>query len=89
MKINNIMIPTKRGQIVKFHTSTEDKNLEQSYLILEYFDYENHSIAKIMASNTGLTSPPTSLVLAEDLEVDEVQTFQLEYYLKFGDHNLF
>jgi hypothetical protein len=42
-----------------------------------------------MASNTGLTSPPTSLVLAEDLEVDEVQTFQLEYYLKFGDHNLF
>jgi len=85
------MKPNRRGQIVKFHTPDNSEDLEQLYVILEFIQDKGLgiSLAKTQAINTGLKSPPTSLVLAEDLEVDEVQTAQLDYYLKFGKHGLF
>ena len=88
-KNNYIMKPNRRGQIVKFHTPYEDEDSEQLYVILEYIEDGIRSRAKIQAANTGLSFPPISLVLVEDLEVDEVQTFQLDYYLEFGNHDLF
>ncbi|MFQ3351936.1 MAG: hypothetical protein ACI914_001189, partial [Candidatus Marivariicella framensis] len=41
------------------------------------------------ASNTGLSFPSINLVSAEDLVVDEGQTFELDWYLKYGKHGLF
>lgn len=89
VKNNHIMKPSRRGQIVKFHMPYEDENPEQLYLILEYIEDGCRSRAKIQALNTGLSFASISLVLAEDLEVDEGQTFKLGYYLKYGKHNTF
>jgi hypothetical protein len=89
VKNNYIMKPNRRGQVVKFHTPYEDEDPEQLYLILEYIEDGCRSRAKILAANTGLAFPPISLVWAEDLEVDEGQTFELDYYLKHGKHDLF
>jgi hypothetical protein len=83
------MKPSTRGQIVKFHTPYEDEDPEQLYVILEYIEDGKRSRAKILAANTGLSFPPISLVLAEDLEVDEGQTFELDYYLEHGRYDLF
>lgn len=82
------MKPNRRGQIVKFHTPYHDEDPEQIYAIIEYIEDGSRSRAKIKALNTGLSFPPISLVLAEDLEVDEGQTFELDYYLKDENHNL-
>lgn len=84
-----IMKPNRKGQIVKFHTPNNEEGTEQLYIILEYIEDESRSRVKIQALNTGLSSPRTSIVLAEDLEVDEGQTLELDYYLKHGDHGLF
>ena len=83
------MKPSRRGQIVKFHTPYEDEDPEHVYVVLEYIEDGSRSRAKIQVANTGLCFPPISLVLAEDLEVDEVQNMQLDYYQEFGDHDLF
>ncbi|WP_377878528.1 hypothetical protein [Algibacter miyuki] len=83
MKLN------RRGQIVKFHTPNHDEDPEQLYIVLEYIEDGNRSRAKIQALNTGLSFPSTSIMLVEDLEVDEGQTLELDYYLKHGDHGLF
>lgn len=83
------MKPSRRGQIVKFHTPYHDEDSEQVYIILEYIEDGKRSRVKIQAANTGLSFPPISLVLTEDLEVDESQTFELDYYLKYGNHDLF
>lgn len=85
------MKPTRRGQIVKFKTPKECENLEKLYVIVEYIEDNGLgiSIAKLQLGNSGLKFPPTSYALVEDLEVDEVQTAQLDYYLKYNDHDLF
>jgi hypothetical protein len=83
------MKPSRRGQVVKFHTPYEDEDPEQLYVILEYIEDGCRSRAKIQAANTESSFPSISLVLAEDLEVDEGQTFELDYYLEHGDHGLF
>jgi hypothetical protein len=83
------MKPSRRGQVVKFHTPYEDEDPEQLYVILEYIEDGCRSRVKIQAANTGLSLPSISLVVAEDLEVDEGQTFELDYYLEHGDHDLF
>jgi hypothetical protein len=83
------MTPTKKGQIVKFHTPNENENSEQTYVILEFIEDGSRSKAKLQAGNTGLSFPSISLVLVQDLEVDELQTAQLDYYLKYANHNLF
>jgi hypothetical protein len=79
------MKPTKKGQLVKFHTPNEDEDPEEVYVILEYIEDGDKSRAKIRPLNTGLTFPPISLVLGEYLVIDEIQTFQLDYYLEFGN----
>lgn len=83
------MKPNKRGQIVKFHSPNQDEDPEQLYLVLEFIEEGKRSRAKIQALNTGLSFPSISLVLVEDLEVDEGQTFELEYFLRHGEHDLF
>jgi hypothetical protein len=83
------MKPSRRGQVVKFHSPYEDEDPEQLYVILEYIEDGYRSRATMQAANTGLSLPSISLVLAEDLEVDEGQTFELDYYLEHGEHDLF
>tara|TARA_R110002051_G_scaffold78936_1_gene142571 strand:- start:7262 stop:7537 length:276 start_codon:yes stop_codon:yes gene_type:complete len=83
------MTPTKKGQIVKFHTPKEYENPNQLYIVLEFIEDGIKSRAKIQPGGTGLSFPPIHLVRAKDLEVDEGQTFELEWYLKHGNHNLF
>lgn len=41
------------------------------------------------ASSNGSIFPWTTILYAKDFEVDELQTSQLDYYLKYGDHGLF
>jgi hypothetical protein len=84
-----IMKVTKRGQIVKFHTPNENENPKERFIVLEYLEDGIRSRAKIQASNTGLSFPSINLVSAEDLVVDEGQTFELDWYLKYGKHGLF
>ncbi|WP_040279250.1 hypothetical protein [Psychroserpens damuponensis] len=85
------MKPSRRGQIAKFQTRKECENLEKLYVIVEYLEDNGLgiSIAKLQLGNSGLKIPPISYALVEDLEVDDVQTAQLDYYLKYGDHDLF
>jgi hypothetical protein len=79
----------KRGQIVKFHTPNEDENPKEIYVVLDYIEDGERSRAQIKPLNTKLSFPPISLVLSNDLVIGEVQTFQLEYYLEYGNHGLF
>jgi len=81
--------PTRSGQIVRFHTPNEDEDPEQLYLVREVIEDGEKSRIIILALNTGYSFPWTSLVYLNDLEVDELRTFQLDYYLKYGDHGLF
>ena len=74
----------KRGQIVKFHTPNEDENPEQLYLVLEFIEDGERSRAKLKILNTGYSFPWVIVVYSRDLEVDEGQTFELDYYLKYG-----
>jgi len=77
----------KRGQIVKFHTPNIDENPEQLYVVLEFFEDEDKSRALIRPLKTGLSIPGTLKVFSKDIEIDALQTFQLEYYLEFGKHD--
>ena len=83
------MKPNKKGQIVKFHTPYKDEDPKQLYVVLEVFGDGDRSRAKIFPLNTGLSFPPVNVVYAKDLEVDDKQTFELNYYLEYGNHDLF
>lgn len=76
------MKPIKRGQIVKFHTPYEDEDSNQLYLVHEVFEDGEKSRAKIEALDTGLSFPPIAVVYLRDLEIDELQIFQLDCFLK-------
>lgn len=84
-----IMKPTRRGQIVKFHTPNEDENPDDVYLVLEYMEDGERSRVRIQATYNENQIPWTTILYAKDFEVDELQTSQLDYYLKYGDHGLF
>lgn len=71
------MVPTKEGQIVKFHSPLADENPDQQYVILEIKEDGERSRADIRALNTGLSFPPVNTVLLSDLEVIEVDTSDL------------
>ena len=71
------MVPTKEGQIVKFHSPLADENPDQQYVILEIKEDGERSRADIRALNTGLSLPPVNTVLLSDLEVIEVDTSDL------------
>ena len=66
------MIPTKKGQIAKFHTPLADENPNQLYVVLEVIEDAERPRADIQALNTGLSFPPINTVLLNDLEVVEV-----------------
>lgn len=71
------MIPTKEGQIVKFHSPLADENPDQQYVVLEIKEDGERSRVDIKALNTGLSFPPVNTVLLSDLEVIEVDTTDL------------
>ena len=71
------MTPTKQGQIVKFHTTFEDENSNQLYVVTELFLDKEIPLASIKALGTGLSFPPVSKVKVEDIIVEEVQTSDL------------
>lgn len=70
------MIPTKVGQIVKFHTPLPDENPNQLYVALEIIT-DGKPRSDIQALNTGLPFPPINTVNLEDLTVVEVNTNDL------------
>ena len=73
----NTMMPQKEGQIVRFHNSYPDEDPNQLYVIKEiHFDVDKPR-AHIKALGTGLSFPPTSVVLVDDLEVVHVSTSDL------------
>ena len=71
------MVPTKEGQIVKFHTPLKDESPDQQYVVLEIKENGERSRVEIQALNTGLSFPPINTVLLSDLEVSEVDTSDL------------
>jgi transcription antitermination factor NusG len=71
------MIPTKQGQIVKFHTPLADENPNQLYVVLEVIEDDQRPRADIQALDTGLAFPPINTVRIGDLEVVEVDTNDL------------
>lgn len=71
------MVPTKEGQIVKFHSPLADENPNQQYVVLEIKEDGERSRVDIKALNTGLSFPPVNTVLLSDLEVIEVDTSDL------------
>lgn len=63
------MKPNKPNQIVRFHSPLQDEDPNQLYVVVEiYFDMDKPRCI-IKALNTGLTYPPTSTVLVDDLEI--------------------
>lgn len=71
------MIPTKPGQIVRFHTPLEGEDINQQYVLLEVNNASTPQKAKIKALNTGLPFPPVSLVALDTLEVAATSTDDL------------
>lgn len=71
------MVPTKEGQIVKFHSPLADENPDQQYVVLEIKEDGERSRVDIKALNSGLSFPPVNTVLLSDLEVIEVDTSDL------------
>ena len=71
------MVPTKEGQIVKFHSPLADENPDQQYVVLEIKEDGERSRVNIKALNTGLSFPPINTVLLSDVEVIEVDTSDL------------
>ena len=71
------MVPTKEGQIVKFHSPLADENPDQQYVVLEIKEDGERSRVDIKALNTGLSFPPVNTVLLSDLEVIQVDTSDL------------
>lgn len=71
------MIPTRQGQIVKFHTPLADEDPDQLYVVLEIKEDGERSRVDIKALNTGLSFPPVNTVLLSDLEVIKVDTSDL------------
>lgn len=77
IQIHSIMIPTKKGQIVKFHTPMEDENPNQLYVVTEVFLDKEVPLVTIQALGTGLSFPPILKVKQEDVIIEEVQTADL------------
>ena len=71
------MVPTKEGQIVKFHSPLADENPDQQYVVLEINEDGERSRVDIKALNTGLSFPLVNTVLLSDLEVIEGDTSDL------------
>lgn len=82
------MTLNKRGQIVKFHTPYECEDPDDLYLVLEYMEHGERSRVRVQALNTGYSFPWTRILYARDFVVDEIQSRELEFYLKNKNHGL-
>jgi hypothetical protein len=72
------MIPTKEGQIAKFHTSLPSEDPDQLYVVLQVIEDDERPRADIKALGTGLGSfVPINSVRLTDLEVVEVSTVDM------------
>ncbi|WP_299397680.1 hypothetical protein [uncultured Gelidibacter sp.] len=80
------MKPIEKGQIVRFHTPNADEDPNQIYVVLEVFEDEDKSRAKLFTLNTGLSFPPVMVVYVKDLVVDELLTNQLKSYMNVMDN---
>jgi hypothetical protein len=63
------MNPNKKGQKVRFRSPLDDNELHQIYEIIEIFLDVEKPRTIIRAVNSGMTFPPTTIVLVEDLEI--------------------
>jgi hypothetical protein len=71
------MIPTQKGQIVRFHTPFPDEDPGQQYVILDLFNDVHTPRAQIKALGTELSLVPINTVLIEDLELVEFSSDDL------------
>jgi transcription antitermination factor NusG len=71
------MLPTKKGQIVKFHAPMEDENPNQLYVVLELKIDGERDRADIQPLGTNLPFPGINTVSLQDLDVVEVETSDL------------
>ena len=72
-----VMLPTKEGQIVKFHTPLADEDPNQIYVVLELKEDGERSRVDIQPLGTEWAFPSITTVLLSDLEVVEVGTSDL------------
>lgn len=80
------MKPIEKGQIVRFHTPNADEDPNQTYVVLEVFEDEDKSRAKLFTLDTGFYFPPVILVYIKDLVVDELLTNQLHRFIHVQHH---
>lgn len=71
------MRPNKKGQIAKFHTPLPKENPEQLYVVLEVIEDDERPRAKIQALNMGVSFVPINTVRLDDLEVSEINTYDI------------
>ena len=77
------MIPSKEGQIVKFHTVGDGEDPNQRYVVLEVHTDCERPRAKIKALSTGLPFSSVHIVSVNDLEIVPVPTDDLIGYVTF------
>lgn len=72
-----IMLPTKEGHIVKFHTPFEDEDPDQLYVVVGIHLDVDRPRAKIQALSSGMAFPSISINEVNDLEEVKVDTSEL------------
>ena len=71
------MIPSKKGQIVRFHTPLEGEDASQKYVLLDFHTDVEQPRAHIRELNNGTHLPSINTVHLHDLEVVEISTADL------------
>jgi hypothetical protein len=71
------MKPSKKGQIVRFHTPLPDEDADVLYSVVDIFTDVERPRAQIRAVNIPGSFMPINTVLVEELEVIEVNTSDL------------
>lgn len=71
------MLPTKIGQIVRFHTPLSDEDPNQQYVVLQIISDDERPRAQIQPLGTNLSFPPVNTVKLSDLETVVVETNDL------------
>lgn len=71
------MRPSKKGQIVRFHTPLEGEDPTQKYVLLDFHLDVDIPRAHIRELTNGKRLPATNIVPFNDLEVIEISTADL------------
>ncbi len=69
MSREDIVTPTKQGQLVKFHSPLPDEEPDQKYEVLEIIEDTDRPRVDIRPVNTGLNYPPINTVPLNDVTV--------------------